>query len=153
MEEEVKVSELPIATDVNDDDLIMIVQDGYNKQVQKSILLKDLYPTAWTNAILASGISGIVKYIRVGTLAIVEIRELYSLSDITTSGTIIASGLPKALVGTNFVVSLVTASTSNDPNCRLRIDNTGNLTLYYDKMYAGSSSLQYYGQVMYLTNE
>ena len=33
MEEEVKVSELPIATDVNDDDLVMVVQDGFNKKV------------------------------------------------------------------------------------------------------------------------
>ena len=33
MEEEVKISELPDATDVNDDDLVMVVQDGFNKQV------------------------------------------------------------------------------------------------------------------------
>ena len=40
MEEEVKVSELPIATNVNDDDLVMIVQSGFNKQVTKSNLQK-----------------------------------------------------------------------------------------------------------------
>lgn len=124
--------------------------DNLNKM---DVGIASLYPTAWTNATLSSGISGVVKYLKFGNLVLVEIRELYSSSDITTSGTIIASGLPKALVGTNFAVSIITGGTTNDPNCRLRIDNTGNLTLYYDKMYAGSNSLQYYGQVMYLTNE
>ena len=114
--------------------------------------IASLYPTAWTNATLSSGISGGVKYLKFGNLVLVEIRELYSSSEITASGTIIASGLPSASVPTNFVVSLVTGSTSNDSNCRLRIDNSGNLTLFNDKMYAGSSSLQYYGQVMYLSN-
>lgn len=38
--EEVKVSELPVATNVNDGDLVMIVQDGYNKQVTKENLQK-----------------------------------------------------------------------------------------------------------------
>lgn len=114
--------------------------------------IASLYPTAWTNATLSSGISGVVKYLKFGNLVLVEIRELYSSSDITTSGSIIASGLPSASVPTNFAVSIVTGGTTNDPNCRLRIDNAGNLTLYYDKMYAGSNSLQYYGQVMYLSN-
>ena len=40
MEEEVKVSELPIATNVNDDDLVMIVQSGFNKKVTKGKLQK-----------------------------------------------------------------------------------------------------------------
>lgn len=42
MEEEVKVSELPIATDVNDEDLVMVVQDGFNKQVTKEKLLESI---------------------------------------------------------------------------------------------------------------
>lgn len=41
MEEEVKISELPIATNVNDEDLVMIVQDGFNKQVTKEKFQKD----------------------------------------------------------------------------------------------------------------
>ena len=41
MEEEVKVSELPIATDVNDEDLVMVVQDGFNKRVTKENFQKD----------------------------------------------------------------------------------------------------------------
>ena len=41
MEEEVKISELPVATEVNDDDLVMIVQDGFNKQVTKENFQKD----------------------------------------------------------------------------------------------------------------
>ena len=41
MEEEVKVSELPSATSANDEDLVMIVQDGYNKQITKENLFKD----------------------------------------------------------------------------------------------------------------
>ena len=45
MEEEVKVSELPIATDVNDEDLVMVVQDGFNKQVTKEIFLKPILET------------------------------------------------------------------------------------------------------------
>lgn len=39
--EEVKVSELPVATDVNDEDLVMVVQDGFNKQVTKENFQKD----------------------------------------------------------------------------------------------------------------
>lgn len=41
MEEEVKISELPVATDVNDEDLVMVVQDGFNKQVTKENFQKD----------------------------------------------------------------------------------------------------------------
>ena len=39
--EEVKVSELPVATDVNEEDLVMVVQNGYNKQVTKKKLLNE----------------------------------------------------------------------------------------------------------------
>ena len=41
MEEEVKVSELPMATNVDDDDLVMVVQDGFNKQVTKENFQKE----------------------------------------------------------------------------------------------------------------
>lgn len=41
MEEEVKVSELPVATNVDDEDLIMVVQGGFNKKVSKENLLKE----------------------------------------------------------------------------------------------------------------
>ena len=41
MEEEVKISELPIATNVSDEDLVMVVQDGFNKQVTKEKFQKD----------------------------------------------------------------------------------------------------------------
>lgn len=40
--EEVKVSELPNATDVNDNDLMMIVQGGYNKKVSKAIFDEEI---------------------------------------------------------------------------------------------------------------
>ena len=51
MEEEVKVSELPIATNVDDDDLVMIVQDGYNKQITKEKLLENINNTFKQNNI------------------------------------------------------------------------------------------------------
>ena len=41
MEEEVKISELPDATDVNDDDFVMVVQDGFNKRVTKENFQKE----------------------------------------------------------------------------------------------------------------
>ena len=50
MEEEVKVSELPIATNVNDDDLVMIVQNGFNKKVTKEKLQKLQTSTITTTA-------------------------------------------------------------------------------------------------------
>lgn len=53
MEEEVKVSELPIATNVNDDDLVMIVQSGFNKQVTKSNLQKIQKATITTTTEIA----------------------------------------------------------------------------------------------------
>lgn len=39
--EEVKVSELPVASTVNDDDIVMIVQNGFNKQITKEDLFND----------------------------------------------------------------------------------------------------------------
>lgn len=53
MEEEVKVSELPIATNVNDDDLVMIVQNGFNKKVTKSNLQKIQKATITTTTEIA----------------------------------------------------------------------------------------------------
>ena len=41
MEEEVKVSELPVAIDLSDEDLVMVVQDGFNKQITKENFQKD----------------------------------------------------------------------------------------------------------------
>lgn len=42
--EEIKVSELPEATQLNDDDIIMIVQNGANKKITKKNLQKILLP-------------------------------------------------------------------------------------------------------------
>ena len=39
--EEAKVSELPVASTVNDDDIVMIVQNGFNKQITKEDLFND----------------------------------------------------------------------------------------------------------------
>ncbi len=51
--EEVKVSELSVATDVNDDDLIMIIQNGYNKQVTKKNFQKIQTSTITTSTTIA----------------------------------------------------------------------------------------------------
>ena len=36
--EEIKVSEMPVSSVVNDDDMFMIIQGGYNKQASKSVV-------------------------------------------------------------------------------------------------------------------
>ena len=64
--EEAKVSELPVASTVNDDDIVMIVQNGFNKQITKENLFNDTeqniedLQTNLTN--LETQISDLVEY-------------------------------------------------------------------------------------------
>lgn len=51
--EEAKVSELPVASTVNDDDIVMIVQNGYNKQVTKSNFQKEQKSIVTTTATIS----------------------------------------------------------------------------------------------------
>lgn len=159
--EEVKVSELPVATNVNDEDLVMIVQDGYNKQVTKEDLLKEteneietldneINPTAWTNVTLGSSLSGgTIRYAKLGNLVIVTIRNL-TTANVLTGGTILAQGLPASAVGENFLMSNY-AATNNDLNCLIGMSTAGVLSIIGDTMYA--SGAQYFAQFMYITTE
>lgn len=51
--EEIKVSELPVATNLNDSDLLMIIQGGVNKQVQSKIFNKVQDSTITTQETIA----------------------------------------------------------------------------------------------------
>ena len=51
--EEIKVSELPVATNLNDNDLLMIIQSGVNKQVQSKIFNKVQDSTITTQETIA----------------------------------------------------------------------------------------------------
>lgn len=140
--------------DAVDEDKMNNIENGIANAVEKIENIEEqLNPTNWINATLGSGISGIVRYAKIGRLVIVEIRELASTTNLTDTGAVIATGLPKSIASTLFVVSLMTATTTSDPNCRLQLSASGNITLFYDKMYAGSSSAQYYGQLVYISNE
>lgn len=166
MEEEVKVSELSVATNVNDEDLIMVVQGGFNKKVSKEDLLKeteneietleneiaDLYPTDWTYVSLNSNYisNGGLKYAKFGKLVIISLEDIIASSDVSTNKTVLASGLPIPKRQIIFMISRVNTPTA-DNNCRVAIDTSGNLVNWSDTLYSGSN--HYYGQAFYISNE
>lgn len=65
--EEVKISELPEATNVNDEDLLMIVQGGYNKKVSKEVLERDLQEQVNDKNVITVGITSNISVSTAGT--------------------------------------------------------------------------------------
>lgn len=97
--EEAKVSELPVASTVNDDDIVMIVQNGFNKQITKEDLLNDT-ETEISNletqvANLETQISDLVEYttdeIAVGTW--IDGKTIYRKVFTSTNTTNISTGI------------------------------------------------------------
>ena len=81
----------------------------------------------WTNATLNSSIfsGGTVKYFKQGNVVTVNISDLKASSDISTHGTIIASGLPNAVQGTLFMLNRYKAPNSTSANCRVSVNTSG----------------------------
>lgn len=135
---------------------------GYEPYIEKEIYIKNnnnvyesfinlnkdiALTTATRNSTAFS--AGIIKYFKNGKIVTVSIMDLKSDSDITTYGTIIASGLPVPIEAVIFCLDRYTPDSSASSNCRVAINTSGNLVLHYDHFYSGEK--QYYGQVTYLS--
>ena len=102
--------------------------------------------TEWIYASRQNLTDGTIRYQKIGNIAIVHIADIKSSSNLG-NGTILATGLPKGATGYLFLLSRYNSSGS-DTDCRVRINENGELYIHYDTFYSGDN--QYYGQAIYL---
>ena len=82
--EEIKVSELPVATNLNDSDLLMIIQSGVNKQVQSKIFNKVQDTTITTQETIAENTDYTIPLnYKVGA----DVLEVYYMGEKLIKGT------------------------------------------------------------------
>lgn len=82
--EEIKVSELPVATNLNDSDLFMVIQSGVNKQLQSKIFNKVQDSTITTQETIAENTDyEIPLYYKVGA----DVLEIYYMGEKLVKGT------------------------------------------------------------------
>lgn len=82
--EEVKVSELPVASNVNDEDVVMIIQNGYNKQTTKSNLQKEQKSIITTTATISENTDYTIPLnYKVGA----DVLEIYYMGERLIKGT------------------------------------------------------------------
>ena len=112
--------------------------------LQSSVAISTIH-----DAQLASVISsGSVKYFEMGNLVYVYIQDLKSDTDITDTGTTLATGLPVPKTVIRFQLTRYKGETLS--TCRVGIGSAGNLYLHYDIFYG--SNKQYYGFIVYIKN-
>ena len=119
--------------------------DGlYNETSGKKLV--EQITTEWIYASRQNLTEGTIRYQKIGNIAIVHIADLKSSSNLG-NGTVLATGLPKGATGYLFLLSRYNSSGS-DTDCRVRINENGELYIHYDTFYSGDN--QYYGQAIYL---
>ena len=105
-------------------------------------------PSNWTEATLNSTTmsQGGVYYVRIGNLIVIDLEDLIASRNLS-SGSVIATGFPNANRAINF---MITRATDSDSVCRVQINTSGQLVVWYDTMSSGSGN-NYYGQVTYVS--
>ena len=124
---------------------VEVRSDGiYNGKTNKKLAEQS---TGWTDATKTSAISGIVKYTKIGNIVIVIFDDLQLKSNIS-HGTILASGLPTPISSQKTVLD-----NYDEPrkSMRVAINGSGQIVSHYTSLT--SSSNNYYGTLIYITNQ
>lgn len=107
-----------------------------------------IHPTGWTNVSLTSYLKGTARYVRIGNIVIVNFNGVNINQNITQNATVLATGLPKASTGG---LSLLTNYNTGGTYLRISITNTGNIQNHWSS--ANASNNEWYGTLIYITNE
>ena len=91
--------------------------------------------------------AGTIKYAISNNMVFVHIQDLIPKENISASSTILAT-LPKPLTEVLFILN----SFSEHYQARVRITQSGYLVPHYGGLKQGSGGLQYYGDLIYLTD-
>ena len=121
---------------------------NYEKRANEIESIKEqINPTSWNNVSLTSYLSGLVRYVRIGNIVIVNFDAVSINQNITQHPTVLATGLPKA---TNFGLALLT-NFDTGAYLRIGITESGNIQTHWSN--ANASDNTWYGTLIYVTNE
>lgn len=106
----------------------------------------------WTNATLTSKLksTGAIKYTKIGNVVIVNFVDIEVNSSIASHGDILATGLPNSTI--YLISALFNYGTPSKP-IRIGITTDGKIQTHYSNSFTASEANEFYGTIVYMTNQ
>lgn len=106
-------------------------------------------PSGWTNATATSYLNGNIKYAKLGNVVIVYFDDITVKNEFSQNGTVLVTGLPAS---TQYIRTELIPHSSSDGPLRVAINAQGQIVNHYS-FKSASTSLNFYGTLIYLTND
>lgn len=132
----------------NNDNIITVNTPSASETVQEPSGANPTYSSAWRNVTLSSYLSGRAKYTKINNVVIVVFEDIKVQTNLA-HGIVLASGLPKSISYENAILN--NFENSQSP-LRLAINTDGQIIDHYSGNTASSNN-NYYGTLIYITNE